>query len=112
MKFQGYSPSSQLGCSYLQAGFVPQTELASRFDHLQQISDPSLPARSCDFWSLVLSSPQSSILSTGLLQQFSAPPLFPQATFESCIIRIAFSKSIAPSLSGALFHIHSYMHHA
>src|SRR3954469_20953095 len=35
MKLQGYSPSSQSGCSYLQARFIPQTELASRFDHLQ-----------------------------------------------------------------------------
>src|SRR3954468_10187490 len=34
MRLHGYSPSSQSGCSYLQAGFIPQTELASRFDRL------------------------------------------------------------------------------
>src|SRR3954464_12307198 len=46
VKLPGYSPSSRSGCSYPQTGFIPQTELASRFDRLQQISYPSLSARS------------------------------------------------------------------
>src|SRR3954467_12469587 len=54
----------------------------------------------CDFWSLILSSPQSSMLSSGLLQQISAPPLFPQAASESCIICIAFSKACSVFLLG------------
>src|SRR4051812_10428762 len=45
MKLHGYAPSGQSGCSYLQARFIPQPELASRFDRLQQISDSSLSAR-------------------------------------------------------------------
>src|SRR4051812_23915587 len=54
----------------------------------------------CDSWSLILSSSQSYIISPGLLQQFSAPPLSPQATFESCIICIAFSKAYSGFLLG------------
>src|SRR3954467_3182767 len=78
----------------------PNLIVSSRFlIHLGQLAV-------CDPWSPILSSPQSSILSLGLLQQFSAPPLSPQATFESCIICIAFSKRIAASFSETLFHTH------